>query len=58
MEGALGHGRAPAVCRPALGGEQMTAVCREFEISRKTGYKLFKGYKAHGLEALCYRSRR
>lgn len=36
----------------------MTAVCREFEISRKTGYKLFKGYKAHGLEALCYRSRR
>lgn len=41
-----------------LEGEQMTAVCRAFGISRKTGYKIFNGYKEHGLEALCDRSRR
>ncbi len=32
-------------------GEAMTDVCREFGISRKTGYKIFDRYKAHGLEA-------
>jgi hypothetical protein len=30
----------------------MTDVCREFGISRKTGYKIFDRYKEHGLEAL------
>ncbi len=39
-------------------GEAMTDVCREFGISRKTGYKIFDRYKAHGLEALTDRSRR
>ena len=39
-------------------GEAMTDVCREFGISRKTGYKIFDRYKAHGLEALADRSRR
>jgi transposase InsO family protein len=36
----------------------MSDVCREFGISRKTGYKIFNRYKDHGLEALCDRSRR
>jgi transposase InsO family protein len=39
-------------------GEGMSEVCREFGISRKTGYKLFNRYKDHGLEALTDRSRR
>jgi transposase InsO family protein len=41
-----------------LDGEAMTEVCREFGISRKTGYKIFDRYKEHGLEALTDRSRR
>jgi transposase InsO family protein len=41
-----------------LEGEALTDVCREFGISRKTGYKIFNRYKEHGLEALNDRSRR
>jgi transposase len=41
-----------------LEGESMTALCREFGISRKTGHKLFARWKAHGLEALADRPRR
>ena len=41
-----------------LEGEQMSHLCREFGISRKTGYKIFDRYKEHGLEALTDRSRR
>jgi transposase InsO family protein len=41
-----------------LEGEAMSDVCREFGISRKTGYKIFDRYKEHGLEALSDRSRR
>ena len=41
-----------------LDGEAMSAVCRAFGISRKTGYKIFDRYKEHGLEALTDRSRR
>jgi transposase InsO family protein len=41
-----------------LDGEAMTDVCRDFGISRKTGYKIFDRYKEHGLEALTDRSRR
>src|SRR3984893_7828531 len=40
-----------------LDGEPMTDMCREFGISRKTGYKIFDRYKEHGLEALTDRSR-
>ena len=36
----------------------MSEMCREFGISRKTGYKIFDRYKDHGLEALSDRSRR
>src|SRR5712664_1942733 len=35
-----------------LDGEKMAALCREFAISRKTGYKIFDRYKESGLEAL------
>jgi transposase InsO family protein len=41
-----------------LEGEAMTELCREFGISRKTGYKIYDRYKEHGLEALSDRSRR
>src|SRR3979409_779058 len=41
-----------------LDGEAMTDVCRDFGVSRKTGYKIFDRYKEHGLEALTDRSRR
>jgi transposase len=41
-----------------LDGEGMSEVCREFGISRKTGYKIFNRYRQEGLEALTDRSRR
>ena len=41
-----------------LEGEAMTDACREFGISRKTGYKIFNRYKESGLESLSDRSRR
>jgi putative transposase len=41
-----------------LDGERMSVLCREFDISRKTGYKIFHRYKDCGLEGLTDRSRR
>ncbi len=41
-----------------LEGEKMAELCREFDISRKTGYKIFTRYKDCGLEGLTDRSRR
>ena len=41
-----------------LDGEKMAGLCREFGISRKTGYKILTRYHASGLEALTDRSRR
>jgi len=41
-----------------LEGEKMAALCREFDISRKTGYKIFQRYKDCGLEGLSDRARR
>jgi len=41
-----------------LDGEKMAALCREFDISRKTGYKIFNRYKDTGLKGLTDRSRR
>ena len=41
-----------------LEGKSMTALCREFGISRKTGHKIFARYKEHGLEALGDQPRR
>ncbi|HVY83010.1 MAG TPA: helix-turn-helix domain-containing protein, partial [Steroidobacteraceae bacterium] len=41
-----------------LDGEKMAVLCREFDISRKTGYKIFQRYKDTGLEGLTDHSRR
>jgi putative transposase len=41
-----------------LDGEKMAVLCREFDISRKTGYKIFHRYKDCGLEGLTDRARR
>ena len=41
-----------------LEGEGMSEVCRDFGISRKTGYKIFNRYRDEGLDALADRSRR
>jgi len=41
-----------------LEGEPMSELCREFGISRKTGYKIFDRYKEDGPVALSDRSRR
>jgi hypothetical protein len=39
-----------------LAGEQMTELCREFGISRKTGYEIFDRYKDCGVQRLTDRS--
>jgi putative transposase len=41
-----------------LDGEMMAPLCREFGISRVTGYKIFNRYKQTGLEGLKDQSRR
>lgn len=41
-----------------LEGEKMAPLCREFEISRVTGYKIFERYKELGIDGLYDRSRR
>ena len=42
----------------ALEGESMSSLCREFGISRKTGYKFYNRYKDNGIEGLFDRTRR
>lgn len=39
-------------------GDRMAELCREFGISRKTGYKIWDRYKSVGLQGLTDRSRR
>src|SRR5215472_7960539 len=39
-------------------GETMASLCREFGISRKTGYKIFDRYQQCGLDGLSDRARR
>jgi putative transposase len=41
-----------------LAGEPMADLCREFGISRKTGYKIFGRYQECGVQGLTDRSRR
>jgi len=41
-----------------LDGDSMSDVCRDFGISRKTGYKIFNRYEEEGIDALTDRSRR
>src|SRR6266853_5561099 len=38
-------------------GESMASLCREFGISRVTGYKIYERYKECGLEGLTDRAR-
>ena len=40
-----------------LEGEQMAKLCREFGITRRTGYKIYNRYKESGLQGLSDRSR-
>ena len=49
--------RARFVAR-LMDGEPMTALCEEFGISRKTGYKIFQRYQQIGVRGLSDRSRR
>lgn len=39
------------------GGESTASFCREFNISRKTGDKIFERYEKCGLEGLTGRTR-
>src|SRR4029078_5485979 len=41
-----------------LDGEKRAVLCREFDISRQTGYKIFQRYKDCGIDGLTDRSRR
>jgi putative transposase len=41
-----------------LEGEKMAELCREFDVSRKTGYKIVERYQECGLAGLTDRSRR
>ncbi len=41
-----------------VAGEAMAERCREFGISRKTGYKIFDRYQECGVQGLTDRSRR
>ena len=41
-----------------LAGEPMAELCREYGISRKTGYKIFERYQECGVQGLTDRSRR
>ena len=41
-----------------LEGERMSELCREYGISRKTGYKIWNRYQSTGLQGLTDRSRK
>src|ERR1700745_547199 len=41
-----------------VAGETMSELCREFGISRKTGYKIFDRWQECGVQGLTDRSRR
>ena len=41
-----------------LDGQKMAELCREFGVSRKTGYKILNRYNTCGLQGLTDRSRR
>ena len=45
-------------CSLWLAGEGMAELCREFGISRKTGYKIFDRYQECGVQGLTDWSRR
>ena len=66
--GIWGNARMPwKECKPMderlrfvarlLEGEKMAPLCREFGISRVTGYRIFDSYKEYGLDGLYDRSK-
>jgi hypothetical protein len=40
----------PRFASRLLEDEAMTDICREFGILRKSGYRLYQRYRAHGLK--------
>ena len=52
MAGVFQSGRTTQICSPVDGSEKMAVLCREFDISRKTGHKIFNRYRECGLEGL------
>ncbi len=52
MEGKFCYGRTNAFCNSAKRWGKYGCPCREFQISRKTGYKIFERYEECGLEGL------
>jgi len=58
LEGVFGHGRKTAVCSSPAGRRADGGTCREFGISRKTGYKIFDRYQECGIHGLTDRSQR
>jgi len=56
-ESSLMDERMRFVIRPK-DGESMTSLCREFGISRKTGYKILERFEHCGVEGLSDRARR
>ena len=58
MEGVCQDGRTSSLVAGLLDGEKMAPMCREFDISRKAGHKIFERYKDCGLSGLTDRSRR
>jgi len=50
LEGEFCDGRTNAICDSTQRCESMALLCREFCISRKTGYKIFERYEEGGLE--------
>jgi putative transposase len=58
MEGKLCYDERMRFVIRLKDGESMASLCREFGISRKTGYKIFERYEECGLEGLTDRTRR
>jgi putative transposase len=52
----VGSGGAAGAACSRLDGEKTAALCREFDVSRKTGYKIFQRHKNCGLDGLTDRS--
>ncbi len=57
MERSVMEERLQFVAR-RLAGEPMAELCREFGVTRKTGYKIFDPYQECGVHGLTDRSRR
>jgi transposase InsO family protein len=54
----VGDQRVRFVIRASEAAANLAELCREFEISRPTGYLWLKRYRAQGVEGLCEDSRR